>query len=103
MVNFKDANVRVRVAIGEGVEACSEENVLSDPPGDGVGEHVFGVTASGDEEGAERRRERLLQFGCGFLKLGKVLLAENGDRNWVIEDEGLSVVELMRGSAQSYT
>ena len=52
MIDLEDAKVRVGIAVSEGVEARTEENVLRDAP-DGSGKVVFGVAAAGDEKGAE--------------------------------------------------
>jgi len=103
VVDLKDAKVRVRVAVGEGVEACTEENVLRDSLGDGGGEQVFGVSAAGDKKSAKPDREGLLQFGDGLVNFGKELLTEYRDGDGVVEDEGWRVVELMRGAAHSDT
>jgi hypothetical protein len=53
MVDLEDAKVRVGIAVSEGVETCTEENVLRGAPGDGSSKVVFGVAAAGDEKGAE--------------------------------------------------
>ena len=90
------------VAVGEGVEAGSEEDVLGDSVCDGCCELVFGVAAAGDEEGAEGGGEGLVEFGGGFLEVGGVLGAEDGDGDGVFEDVGRGIVDLMGRSAQGY-
>jgi hypothetical protein len=53
MIDLEDAKVRVGIAVCEGVEARTKENVLRDAPRDGSSKVVFGVAAAGDEKGAE--------------------------------------------------
>ena len=38
VVDLEDAEGGVGIAVGEGVEACAEEDVLGDAAGDGLGE-----------------------------------------------------------------
>jgi hypothetical protein len=71
VVNLKDSQLWVRIAMSEGVEACAEEDVLGDAAGDGGGELVLGVAAAGYEEGAEAEREGFVEFGGGLVELGK--------------------------------
>ena len=103
MIDLEDAKVRVGIAIGKGVETGSKENVLGNAVGDGAGERIFGIAASGDEKSAKRNRERLLQFGGGLVEFGKVLLTEDGDGDGIVENEWRRVIELVRGAAQSHT
>jgi len=102
VVDLEDAEGGVGVAVGEGVEACSEEDVLGDAASYGVGELIFGVAAAGDEEGAEGEGEGLVELGGGAVDFGKVGFAEDGDGDGVVEDEGRGVIELVGGSAESY-
>jgi len=95
VVDLEDPKMRVRVAVGEGVEACTEQDVLNDALGYGLGKVVFGVAAAGDEKGAECHGKRPVGTrGCAmkFLSVG---VAEDGDRDRVIEDKRLGVVELV--------
>ena len=106
VVDLEDAQVRVGVAVGEGVEAGAEQDVLGDAARDGLGEQVFGVTAAGDEEGAQADGEgarlvRGIAAGSAF-DLGGVR-AEDGDGDGVVEDEGRGVVELVGGAAHGDT
>jgi hypothetical protein len=94
--------MRIWVAVGEGVEAGSEEDVLGCALCDGCGQGVFGVAAAGYEEGPEGDREGLLELGGGFVEFVCVLLAEEGDGDGVFEDKGRGVVELMGGAAEGY-
>ena len=55
MVHLEDAQMRVRVAEAEGVEAGAEKDVLRNPVGlDRGRERLFREERTGDEEGAER-------------------------------------------------
>ena len=102
MVDLEDAEVGVGVAVGEGVEAGSEEDVLGDSVCDGCCKQVLGVAAAGDDEGAKGGGEGLVEFGGGFLEVGGVLGAEDGDGDGVFEDVGRGIVDLMGRAAQSY-
>ena len=102
VVDLEDAEVGVGVAVGEGVEAGSEEDVLGDSVGDGCCELVLGVAAAGDDEGAEGGGEGLVELGGGLVEVGGVLGAEDGDGDGVFEDVGRGIVDLMGRSAESY-
>jgi hypothetical protein len=102
VVDFEDSKLWVRVSVGEGVEACSEKDVLGHSVCDGVGERVFGVTAASDEEGAEGDGEGLMEFGGGAMDFGEVFTAEDGDGYGVVKHERLCIVELVSGAAQGY-
>ena len=56
-VDFEDAQVGKRIAIGEGVEAGAENYVLRDALRDGLGQPVFSVAAARGHEGAEGARD----------------------------------------------
>jgi hypothetical protein len=106
MIDLEDAERRVGIAVGEGVEAGAEQDVLVDSAGDGLGEKVFGVAAAGDEEGAqadgERARLAVWIAARGALDLGGVR-AEDGDGDGVVEHQRLGVVELVGGAAHGDT
>ncbi len=109
VIHLEDAEVRVVVAVGKGVEARAEEDVLGDGlirfAHDCLGEEVFGVAAAGDQKGAEGDGE-----GAGFKgwiesgSAGKFfrMSAEDGDGDGVFEDEGACIVELVGGSAKGH-
>jgi hypothetical protein len=89
VVDFEDAEGWVWIAVGEGVEAGAEEDILGDAAGDCLGEEVFGITAPGDQEGAQGDGE-----GAGFV-LGIAaggafdfggVRAEDGYGDGVVED-----------------
>ena len=105
MVDLKDAEAGVGVAVGEGVEAGAEQDVLGDSVGDGFGQLVFGVAAARDEEGAEGDGERasfLARRWVGGAFDLRGVGTEDGDGDGVVEDEGWGVVELVGGAAESY-
>jgi hypothetical protein len=88
VVYLVDVQVWVGIAVGEGVQAGSEEDVLGYSVGDGPGEQVFGVAAAGYEEGAECDGEGLVELSGGAVDFGKVFGAEDGDCYGVVEDDG---------------
>src|SRR5580704_5470353 len=102
VIDLEDAEARVRVAVGEGVEPGSEEDILGDSAGYGPGEQVFGVAAACDQEGAEGDGEGLVEFGDGLVDLREIVGAEDGDGDGVVEDEWLRIVELVRGATHGY-
>jgi hypothetical protein len=102
VVDLEDSEMWVRVSVREGIEACSEEDVLGDSVCDGVGERVFGVAAASDEEGAEGDGEGFMEFGGGTVYFGEVFTAEDGDGNRVVKDKRLRVVKLVRRAAQGH-
>jgi hypothetical protein len=102
VVDLEDAKMRIRVAVGERVEACSEQDVLRNTLGNGVSEVVFSVTAAGDEEGAKADGERTVRTGGRATKLFGIGGPEDGDGDRVIEDKRLSVVELVCGATQGH-
>jgi hypothetical protein len=102
MVDLEDPELRVRVAVSERVEACSEEDVLRNTLGNGAGERVFGVAAAGNEEGAKGDGERTVRTGGRAAKLFGVSSAEYRDGDGVVEDERSRVVELVRGTTQGH-
>jgi hypothetical protein len=84
VVNLKDAEAWVRVAVGEGVEARAEQDVLGGV--EGV-EGVFGVEAAGDEEGPQADgvgAVRALRGAAEFFGVGG---AEDADGERVLEDD----------------
>jgi hypothetical protein len=57
----------VGVAVGEGVEAGAEEDVLGYTVGYGVREIVLCIAAAGDQEGPEGDGEGLVELGYGLM------------------------------------
>ena len=82
------------VAVGEGVEACAEEDVLGDAEGDGVGQLIFGEAAARSPEAAEVLGDGM----AGTVEVAGVALGNEGQRDRVVEDAGL-LHELVRGTA----
>ncbi len=100
MVDLEDVEVGEGVAIGEGVEPGSEEDVLGGAVGDCCGEGVFHVAAASDDEGAEGHGEGLFKFGGGFVEILEVFGAEDGDGDGIVEDEGRGIVHLVGSAAE---
>jgi len=100
VVDLEDVELRPGIAIGEGVEAGAEEDVLSDSAGDGAGEVVFGVTAAGDEVCPHCDGKWPIDAGGSTVNLLDVGLSEKRNGDGIGEDERL-VVELVRGAAES--
>jgi hypothetical protein len=98
VIDLEDAEIRVRVAIGKGVEASAEDYELGDAAADGEGEFVFGVAGAGGHEGAHvagcwREAVRETRDGSGGFA------ADDADRERVFE-HFWSVEELVRGAAE---
>ncbi len=95
----------MRIAVGVGIEAGSEEDVLRDGMrlGERTGELIFGVAAARNEEGAKGQGEGFVEFRDGLVEFLGVLVAEDGDGDGVVEDAGWGVVDLVGGAAESYT
>src|SRR5207244_1294216 len=91
-----------RIAVGEGVEARTEENILRDALGDGPGERVFRVAAARDEERAKGDGERAVRTGGSTAKLFVKGGTEDRNGDGVVEDERPCVVKLVRSAAQGY-
>ena len=103
VVDLEDAEGGVGIAVGEGIQAGAEQDVLGDSARDGLGEQVFRIAAARDQEGAEGDGEgpRLVggvAAGCAlqFRRVG----AEDNGSDGVVEDERAGVVELVGGAAQ---
>ena len=90
----------MRVAVREGVEPGSQQNILLDALGCGAGEAVFGVAAAGDEKGAQRYGEGAVGPHRSSAQFFGVGLAEDGDGDGVVEDQRLRVVDLVCGAAK---
>ena len=101
VVDLEDTQVGVGIAVGEGVEAGAEQDVLGDSARYGAGEEVFGVAAAGDKKRPQGDGEwpGCARCAAKFLAIG---VAENWNSDGILEDERL-VVELVRGAAQGDT
>ena len=102
MINLEDAKVRVRVAVSEGVETCTEKNILRDALRDRSGKIVFGIAAAGDEEGPKANGKGTVGTRGSAMKLFSVGVAEDWDSYRILEDKRLGVVELVCGATQSH-
>ncbi len=70
VVDFKHAQVGMRVAVGEGIESGAQDCVLYDSVLDGAGEFVLGEAAAGGHEGAKGAGEGVILFGIGAERCG---------------------------------
>ena len=85
---------RKRIAIGEGVEAGAEDDVLRDAGGDGVGETIFDIAAARGHESPEIARHGV----HGPLEIAFEAGAEQWHGNGIVEDRRM-VGQLMGGAA----
>jgi len=97
-VDFEDAEMRMRVAIGVRVKTCAENYVLGDPSGDGEGELIFGKAAARGHVGAEGARHGVL---FAIESEGKTA-PEERDGERVAKDARL-VEELVNGASLGHT
>ena len=102
VVDLEDAKLRIRVAVSEGIEACTEKNILRNTLGNGAGKHVFGVATACDEEGAKGDGERTVRAGGRATKLFGIGGSEDGDSDGIVENEWRRIVELVRGATQGH-
>ena len=93
-VDLEDAEGGKWVAIGEGVKACAENNILRDAVGYGVGKLIFSEAAARGHEAAEVLRDGV----AGAVEVAGVALGDEGQRDGIVEDSGL-LHELMSGTA----
>jgi hypothetical protein len=64
VIDLKNTQAQVRIAMREGIEPRTQENVLRNAPRNCLREHVFRITAASDQEGAKPHRERPVS-ACG--------------------------------------
>ena len=72
MVHLEDAKLRIRVAMSEGIEACTQKNILRNTLGNGAGKRVFSVATACDDEGAKGVREA---YGANYPRLAAIKAA----------------------------
>ncbi len=96
VIDLKHLKARVWVAMGKGIEARTEKNVLPDSLMNCIGEFVFGVAVAGDEPGAHREGRSVVDGSCGFLQQRTIDFAQNEDGDGIVEYKRRRVVDLMR-------
>jgi hypothetical protein len=96
VIDLKHVKAGVWVAMGKGVEARTEKNVLPDSLMNCIGEFVFGVAVAGDEPGAHREGGPIVDGSGGFLQQRTIDFAQNGDGDGIVEYKRMRVVDLMR-------
>jgi len=93
-IDLEDVERGERVAVGEGVESCAEDDVLGDAASDGEGELIFSEAAAGGHEATEVLGDGM----AGALEIACVAFGDEGKRDGVVEDAGL-LHELVSGTA----
>jgi len=106
MVHLKDAQARVRIAMGKGVQPGAEHDILADSSRYRAAEHVLCKAAAGKQEstqscgvGASLMCGHAARSALQFGGMG----AENTNRYGIIEDQRRGVVELVRRAPQSHS
>jgi hypothetical protein len=102
VVHLEDAKLRIRVAVSEGIKACTEKNILRNTLGNGAGKRVFSVATACDDEGAKGDGERTVRTRGSATKFFSVGVAEERDGYGIIQDKRLGVVELVRSTTESH-
>jgi hypothetical protein len=102
VIDLENAKVRVRVAMSEGVEPCTEKDILLSALLDGASEVVFGVAAPCDKECAKGDGERTVRTGGRAMKLVRVRGSENWDSDGIVENKWRRIVDLVRSATQGY-
>ncbi len=70
VIDFEDVQSRVRIAIGEGIEARAKHHQLPDTFGDRIGDRIFGKARPDGDEQPHRPLGRIIagvqrdRFGC---------------------------------------
>ncbi len=102
MIDLEDAQIRIRIAAGEGIETGAQNHVLSGGRGcpalNGFRELILGVAATNRHEGADGRGGRFHPIGS---QSGRLFGPENAERQGVVENQR-TIVNLMRRAAQGY-
>ena len=88
VVYLKDAKLRIRVSVGEGVESCTKQDVLLDSALDRLSQVVFGIAAAGDEKRTKRDREGPVGPHRGSPQFLCVSRAEERNRNRIVKYHG---------------
>jgi len=63
---------------------------------------IFGVAAAGDHKRTKPNRERPVRSSGSTTKLFSIRVAKDRHCDRIIENKRVGIIELMRGSAQSY-
>lgn len=93
-VDLEDAERREWIAVGEGVEARAEHDVLPDALFDGVGQLIFSEAAARGHEATEILGDRV----AGALEIPGIALGDKGQRDGVVQDARL-LHELVSGTS----
>src|SRR5579863_9979450 len=93
-IDFEDAELRKRIAIGEGVKARAKNDVLCDALSHGLGETIFRVAAAHGHKGTKGAGE-WLHFLLAIVFKAR---AEKRDSDWIMKN-GRLVEDLVDGAA----
>src|SRR5579863_3500737 len=101
MIDLEDAEVRIWIAIGEGVESGTEDDELSDSAADGEREFVFGEASADGHEGAHVTSRRGQPVGDSRER-ARHFASDDAHGKGVVEHLR-AVKELVRGAASRDT
>jgi hypothetical protein len=102
VVDLEDAKIGIGAAVSEGIEACTEKNILRNALGDSTGECVFGVATACYKEGAKGDGERTIRAGGSTAKFFGIRGSEDRDSDGIVENKWRRIVELVRGATQGH-
>ena len=106
VVDLKDAKLRIRIAVREGVQPCAEQHVLRDVMGDSNGKAILGIAAARHQKSSQPNRGRAIGSKGAALRSSAQLLSilpakqRHGDR--ILEHQRRRIVDLVRGAPQGY-
>jgi hypothetical protein len=86
--------------VSEGIEACTQKNILRNTLGNGASKRVFSVATACDDEGAKGDRERTVRPGGRATELFGISSPKNGDSNGIVENKWRRIVKLVCGATQ---
>ena len=101
MVDLEDAQLGIWVTMRKGVQTSAKQDILRNASGNSVRKIVFSVAITGDQKRAKSDGEWPVGTCRRTAKLLRIRVAEDGNGDGVVEDQGSCVVKLMRGSAES--
>src|ERR1700678_2686873 len=66
VVDLEYSQARIRITVGEGIESCTEDNILPYSVRDGVSKFILGVAAARRHESTEGTGKSVVLFGVGL-------------------------------------
>src|SRR5215813_32315 len=103
MIYLEDFQLIVEIAIGEGVESCTENHILIYACSDGGSELFFCVAAARNHESAHCTRKRMVVLLRFSQNAGRSLRAEDGNGDGIGQHQWLLIEDLMDGAAAGNT